>query len=322
MTQVIQRLGSVIMLSTMSLFLVAGTVSDSEAKKRSASKTKKLSHNVSKKNAKASKSRYAKASKARLSRKSSDKIALAEKIKQLATSQLVEEPIVIASEVADLNIEAEVALAAKEEMEEDDVEVSIEQFFRARPGAVASDGVDPNVLRARQVDFTLYDEADPTTAAKRSDVMQNIVDWMGTRYVFGGVGRSGIDCSAFTREIYQKSFGVELPRTANLQSRLGEKVTKSELQFGDLVFFQTARYAPVTHVGIYIGEGLFANAASSKGVSLASMNSSYWSKRYLGAKRLFSNSQMAASGAYKVSNLAETTPLVDEGNGYFQESAN
>jgi cell wall-associated NlpC family hydrolase len=308
MTQLIQRLGSVAMLVMIGFGLLVATPNDTEAKKRSAGTAKKLSHNgstASKKNAK--KNRSAKASRAtlaRLERAKSDKLALAEKIKQLSTSQLVSDDVAL-----EFDLEAELAQAAKEEAEEDDVEVSIEQFFRARPGAIGAE-MDPELVRARQIDFTLYDEADPTTAAKRSDVMQNIIDWMGTRYVFGGVGRSGIDCSAFTREIYAKTFGIELPRTANLQHRLGESVRKQELQFGDLVFFQTARYAPVTHVGIYIGEGLFANAASSKGVSLASLDSKYWSKRYLGGKRLFTNSALASTG-YRASNMASQDKAID-----------
>jgi cell wall-associated NlpC family hydrolase len=287
--------------------LLVATPNDTEAKKRSAGKAKKLSHNgstASKKNAK--KNRSAKASRATLAKSAaSDKLKLAEKIKQLSTSQLVNDDDV----APEFDLEAELAQAAKEEAEEDDVEVSIEQFVRARPGAIGAE-MDPELVRARQIDFTLYDEADPTTAAKRSDVMQNIIDWMGTRYVFGGVGRAGIDCSAFTREIYAKTFGIELPRTANLQHRLGESVRKQELQFGDLVFFQTARYAPVTHVGIYIGEGLFANAASSKGVSLASLDSKYWSKRYLGGKRLFTNSALASTGS-RVANMASKAKAVD-----------
>lgn len=315
MTHLFRRLGSLVLIAMVGVCLLAATPTDSDARKRSAGKAKKLSHNgstVSKKNAKNRSAKASKATLARLERAKKDKLALAEKIKQLSTSQLVEdsEPISVAAEASQLNldIEAELAQAAKEEMEEDDIEVSIENFFRARPGSIGADGMDPEMLRARQIDFTLYDEADPTTAAKRSDVMQNIIDWMGTRYVFGGTGRSGIDCSAFTREVYAKSFGIELPRTAHLQSRLGESVRKDELQFGDLVFFQTARYAPVTHVGIYIGEGLFANAASSKGVSLGSMSSSYWNKRYLGAKRLFTNSALA-SGKISVSNLALESDL-------------
>ncbi len=307
MTQIIQRLGSVAMLVMIGFGLLVATPTDTEAKKRSAGSAKKLSHNGSTTSKKGAKNRSAKASKAkfaRVERVKSDKLALAEKIKQLSTSQLVSDDV-----APTFDIEAELALAAKEEAEEDDVEVSIEQFFKARPGAIGAE-MDPEMLRARQVDFTLYDEADPATAAKRSDVMQNIIDWMGTRYVFGGVGRAGIDCSAFTREVYAKSFGVELPRTANLQSRLGETIRRQDLQFGDLVFFKTARYAPVTHVGIYIGEGLFSHAASSKGVSLGSLDSKYWSKRYLSGKRLFTNSAMAST-ATKTGNFATKVKSIE-----------
>ena len=123
--------------------------------------------------------------------------------------------------------------------------------------------------------------------------MQHIIDWVGTKYVFGGAGRNGIDCSAFIREVFRTSFNVELPRTASMQSILGSKVSKDELQFGDLVFFKTARYAPVTHVGIYVGEGLFANASSSRGVTVASIESPYWAKKFLFAKRLFTNAATA-----------------------------
>jgi cell wall-associated NlpC family hydrolase len=317
MTQLVRRLGSAAMLVLVTFGLLAAAPADVEAKKkRKAVAAKKLSNNGSKATKKSAKNRNSKASLAKLQRVKSDKLALAEKIKSLATSQLVEDPdaVGVSAAMAELDIEAELARAAEEEAAEDDVEVSIENFFRARPGTVGADGLDPELIRARQIDFTLYDEADPTTAAKRSDVMQNIIDWMGTRYVFGGTGRAGIDCSAFTREIYMKSFGIELPRTAHLQSRLGESVRKNELQFGDLVFFQTARYAPVTHVGIYIGEGLFANAASSKGVSLGSMTSSYWGKRYLGAKRLFTNSALA-SGQISISNLALESELSGDSEG-------
>jgi cell wall-associated NlpC family hydrolase len=305
MTQLLKRLGSVAVLMMIAIGLMAAV--PAEAKKRSAGSAKKLSHNGSTTSKKGAKNRSAKASHVKLAkakRTANDKLALAEKIKQLSTSQLVDEDV-----APTFDLEAELAQAAKEEAEEDDVEVSIEQFFRARPGAIGADNMDPELIRARQIDFTLYDEADPATAAKRSDVMQNIIDWMGTRYVFGGLGRAGIDCSAFTREVYAKSFGVELPRTANMQSHLGEAIRKDDLQFGDLVFFKTAKYAPVTHVGIYIGEGLFANAASSKGVSLASLDSKYWSKRYTGGKRLFTNSALAGNSG-RAGNFASKVKAV------------
>jgi cell wall-associated NlpC family hydrolase len=222
-----------------------------------------------------------------------EKQEMVDKIKELAKSSLVEPSTTVDSNAASQSeIEAELAQAAKEEAEEDDVDVSIEQFFRARPGAIDAD-LSPDVARERQNDYTLYDESDPDVAAHRSDIMEQIIDWIGTRYEFGGENRGGIDCSAFTRAVFEKAFGLDLPRTAVAQSQLGENVSKERLQFGDLVFFKTARYASITHVGIYIGEGLFANAACSKGVSVASLSSKYWSKHYIGAKRLFANSASA-----------------------------
>src|SRR5205085_8392199 len=168
-------------------------------------------------------------------------------------------------------------------------------------------GMDPDVLKARETDFTLFSSNDPKISASRTDVMQNIINWVGTRYRFGGDSQNGIDCSAFTRDVFRRSFNVDLPRTAVMQSVLGSPVSKKGLQFGDLVFFKTARYAPVTHVGIYVGEGLFANAQSSRGVTVASLASQYWSKRYLFAKRLFTNTATAQTAPAKPEEIAVNT---------------
>lgn len=232
----------------------------------------------------------------------SEKEEMVEKIKALAKSSVIAD----SSAESASDIEAEMAQAAKEEQEEDDVEVSIEQFFQARPGSIDAQ-ITPDIVRERQNDYTLYDESDPDVAARRSDIMEQIIDWIGTRYQFGGIDRGGVDCSAFTRAVFEKAFGLDLPRTAVMQSQLGENVTKTQLQFGDLVFFKTARYAPITHVGIYIGEGLFANAACSKGVSVASLSSKYWSKHYIGAKRLFANSTLASN----VQTTAKTSAMLE-----------
>jgi peptidoglycan DL-endopeptidase CwlO len=209
---------------------------------------------------------------------------------------------VIAAEANSPDIQAQIAEAAKEERAEDNVDVSLDKYFKARPDAVSSalsdqamaDALDPAAALERQQDFTLTDENDPNRAAERSDVMAEIINWIGTRYEFGGQDRAGIDCSSFTQQVFEKAFGLDLPRTAYMQSQLGDPVKKEELQFGDLVFFKTAGYAPITHVGIYIGEGLFANAACSRGVTVASLESAYWSAHYVGARRLLSNSSTAS----------------------------
>jgi lipoprotein Spr len=291
----IRRFGSVVSLIAFALLISAATTTDSVARTH---KTGRIgSHGKSTHNA-----RHSGKHSARLSHRmnnhphasskpltSAEKEQIVEKIKELAKSSLVSDTLVPQSE-----IESQIAQAAKEEQAEDDVDVSIEQFFKARPGAIGSE-LSPDVARERQQDFTLFDESDPNRAAQRSDIMAEIIDWIGTRYIFGGQSRTGIDCSAFTRQVFERAFGLELPRTAYMQSQLGDQVAKPELQFGDLVFFKTARYAPITHVGIYIGEGLFANAACSRGVTVASLSSTYWTKRYVGARRLFSNSTLAAA---------------------------
>lgn len=297
----------VLVWTLIAAFLIgAVSPSESEAKSRrkSGKNVKKASHSVQKKK------RRAKLSYRRLPVRStltaSEKTEIIEKINSLATAEVVEETLSVADNT-DVMLPDDIARAAKEEEAEDDVDVSIDKFFATRFASGEDMTLDPNALRDRQNDFTLFDEVDPKIAATRSDIMQNIVDWLGTRYHFGGLNRNGIDCSAFVREIYRNSFNVELPRTASLQSSLGDRIGKQELQFGDLVFFHTADHAHVSHVGIYIGEGLFANASCSKGVTVSSMESSYWSRRYLFAKRLFTNTATASREIKNYMKLASQT---------------
>jgi lipoprotein Spr len=121
----------------------------------------------------------------------------------------------------------------------------------------------------------------------KQNIIDVVMDWLGTRYDFGGQARTGIDCSAFTRMVYASVAKVELPRTAAQQSTIGRTVSKrTELQFGDLIFFHTRRHAYVSHVGVYLGDNLFAHASSRYGVTISSLESTYYSKRLIGARRL------------------------------------
>jgi len=105
-------------------------------------------------------------------------------------------------------------------------------------------------------------------------------------YRFGGSTFMGIDCSGYV----QKVFGfldISLPRTAREQFHIGEPVSKEELSIGDLVFFRTYASFP-SHVGIYLGNNLFIHASSkSRKVSIDSLDTPYYIKRFIGAKRLF-----------------------------------
>lgn len=125
-------------------------------------------------------------------------------------------------------------------------------------------------------------------------VMETLIDWIGTRYLFGGMGRNGIDCSAFTGTVY-RSLNFRLPRTAAMQWEVGLPVGREELQFGDLVFFNTRRAVYVSHVGMYLGNGLFAHASSRNGVTVSPLDAQYYSTHFIGARRYDLNAAMTAS---------------------------
>lgn len=126
-------------------------------------------------------------------------------------------------------------------------------------------------------------------------VMETLVDWIGTRYLFGGMGRNGIDCSAFTGMVY-RTLNYKLPRTAAMQWEVGVAVPREELQFGDLVFFNTRAAVYVSHVGMYLGNGMFAHASSRNGVTVSSLDADYYSSHMIGARRYDLNSVVATSG--------------------------
>jgi len=125
-------------------------------------------------------------------------------------------------------------------------------------------------------------------------VMETLLDWVGTRYLFGGMGRNGIDCSAFTGTVY-RALNFKLPRTAAAQWDVGLPIERADLQFGDLVFFHTRQAVYVSHVGMYLGNGLFAHASSRNGVTVSSLDADYYSTHMIGARRYDLNAAMTAS---------------------------
>lgn len=121
-----------------------------------------------------------------------------------------------------------------------------------------------------------------------SSIINEANSYIGTPYRFGGTTRRGIDCSAFMQKIYDAA-GVNLPRVSSNQAKIGIPISKSDLQKGDLIFFSTTSRNRITHVGMVVGvEGgnvKFIHAASSRGVSIASLSNAYWKKRYRFARR-------------------------------------
>lgn len=109
---------------------------------------------------------------------------------------------------------------------------------------------------------------------------------IGKSYVWGATGPNSFDCSGLTSWAY-KQVGISIPRTSSAQSTHGKSISKSNLEPGDLVFFSTNGTGKVSHVGMYIGNGNMVHAANpSKGVRTDSINSSYYSKSWKGARRV------------------------------------
>ncbi|MEX0736534.1 MAG: NlpC/P60 family protein [Bacteroidota bacterium] len=116
-------------------------------------------------------------------------------------------------------------------------------------------------------------------------MMRQLSRWMGVPYKLGGGTEDGIDCSAYTMLIYKNSIGRQLPRSSAEQFRVGRAVEYADLKFGDLVFFNTTGES-ASHVGIYMGDDLFAHASVGLGVTVSSIESFYFKKRYEGARRI------------------------------------
>lgn len=108
--------------------------------------------------------------------------------------------------------------------------------------------------------------------------------WKGTNYKMGGLSKQGIDCSGFVYITYLEKLGIELPRTTELQSRIGKEVKRVELRAGDLVFFKTG--VKVRHVGMYVENGKFLHASTKQGVTISKLTDYYWGKKFWHARRI------------------------------------
>ncbi len=119
---------------------------------------------------------------------------------------------------------------------------------------------------------------------KNITTFQYIDGWLGTRYCMGGTTKRCIDCSAFTQSFYSALYNTTIPRTARNQYSAAHRVSKNELQEGDLLFFNTR--GGISHVGVYLQNNKFVHATSSKGIMISDLSDSYWSKRYVSAGKL------------------------------------
>jgi len=126
---------------------------------------------------------------------------------------------------------------------------------------------------------------DTPAGVSRDRMLLDIISYLKVPYHYGGTTRDGIDCSAFTSLIIAGAAHLPLPRSASGQFRVGTKVSKLDLRFGDLMFFRTTGRR-VSHVGIFLENDIFAHASVSDGVTFSSLESKYYKNRYAGARRV------------------------------------
>lgn len=125
------------------------------------------------------------------------------------------------------------------------------------------------------------------SAVDQARLIEDAKYFNGGKYVWGGTTPKGFDCSGYVQYLFKKH-NVNLPRTAWSQSKLGQKIVLANLKTGDLLFFNTdkKRGIPVSHVGIYMGNGKFIHAASRKKGIIISPLAGYYQDRFVVAKRI------------------------------------
>ena len=128
-------------------------------------------------------------------------------------------------------------------------------------------------------------------AHRASDLVVTAMGFLGVPYRRGGNSiETGFDCSGFVKAIYEQTVGLILPRRANEQAAATQKIDRTELQPGDLVFFNTLRRT-FSHVGIYIGDNKFIHSPKPGAqVRVEDMGVPYWSTRFDGARRVLAPS--------------------------------
>lgn len=137
-------------------------------------------------------------------------------------------------------------------------------------------------------DSSVAQELEKRRRASPSRLAHVVEGYLGVPYKWGGNTRAGMDCSAFVRTIFRKTYGIELPLTTRQIYRVGRPVNQlQDLKPGDLVFFSLALSGPgISHVGIYLGKERFAHVGVSTGATITSLDNPYFRRRYVGARRV------------------------------------
>ena len=138
-------------------------------------------------------------------------------------------------------------------------------------------------LSALQVKYAVI-LSTPAEEVKHTKMFEFIDDWYGTPYRLGGTTKKGVDCSAFSQFLFASVYGFGIPRTAKEQYNLTNRISRTELKEGDLIFFNTR--GGISHVGVYLQNNKFVHASTSGGVMISDIFDEYWVRRFVGVGRL------------------------------------
>lgn len=120
----------------------------------------------------------------------------------------------------------------------------------------------------------------PLSGRENPALIRELSGWMGTPYRYGGSTHAGADCSGFVWAVYRNVYGVHLPRTTDQQASETRRIRQHRLQEGDIVFFRT-KGRKISHSGIYIANGYFIHASSSRGVIINNLDERYYARRFV-----------------------------------------
>ncbi|MDR1881254.1 MAG: C40 family peptidase [Prevotella sp.] len=127
----------------------------------------------------------------------------------------------------------------------------------------------------------------PLSNINRDDVKNmplyaEVSRWLGIPYRYAGLSRKGVDCSGFVYLVYRKVYGITIPRSTSALSNMKmRKISKNNLKTGDLVFFATSKHLNrINHVGIYLKDGCFIHASTSKGVIVSHLDENYYGRTW------------------------------------------
>ncbi len=224
-------------------------------------------------------------------------------VKQLITASTIVLLLAANSQVAAQNKKGNGPSAAKTNIRFlDDIEVGLDEAppvqdnkyksFKApqtqatytnKKETITNEGFSVEKASSLQLKYSILLDTE-VEQVQNAPLFEKIDEWFGTRYVYGGTTKKGIDCSAFVQVMFSTVLGIALPRTAREQYGATRRIQEDEeLVEGDLVFFNTT--GGISHVGIYLQNNKFVHAATSGGVMISDLDESYWAKRFIGAGR-------------------------------------